>query len=86
MGRLGSAADDHDAAEEVAAAAVVGAGGDFDGCDDCAVEGHDWSGAVEGVGVNEGGGWVVVHGAGGVSDVVVGLGSADVFRGWRARD
>lgn len=83
VGSLGGAADDHDAAEEVAAAAIIGASGDFDGCDDGAVERHDWGGAIEGVGVDKGRGRVVVHGASRVSGVVVGLGSADVF--WRRR-
>lgn len=82
IGRFGGTADDHDAAEQVAAAAVVCAGGDFDRGDDGAVEGHDWGGAIEGVGVDERWGRVVVDGAGSVRGVVVGLGSADVFRRW----
>jgi len=84
IGRFGSTTDDHDAAEQVAATAVVGASGDLDGGDDGAVERHDWGGAIEGVGVDERWGRVVVDGAGSVRGVVVGLGSADVFRRWRA--
>lgn len=85
-GRLGRAADDHDAAEQVAAAAVVGARGVLDGRQDGAVQGHDGCGAVEGGGVDLGGEGVVGRGAWGRGRVVGRLGRADVFGRGRAGD
>ena len=84
MGCLGSTANDHDTAEQIAATAVVRASGNFDRCDDGAVERHDWGSAIEGVSVDERWGRIVVDGADRVCGVVVGLRSADVFWRWRA--
>lgn len=50
------------------------------------MQGHDGDGAVESIGVDEGRGHVVVHAAGGIRCVVVGLRSAEFFWWWRACD
>jgi len=50
------------------------------------VQRHDWSSAIESVGIDERWGWVVVECAAWVGGVVVGLRGADVFWRWRAGD
>ena len=45
--RLGRAADEHDAAEEFAATAVIGAAGVLDGGENGLVQGHEGHGAVD---------------------------------------
>lgn len=53
MRGLGAAADQHDAAEQITAAAVIATAGLPDGFEDGEVKGHEGDGAVNEIGVGE---------------------------------